>query len=217
MKYSIVLSTTGTRRTLSASLANFLWFTKREDIELIVGTNNPNFQDFQSDNFKLVCHPEHRVCWSDAIDASTGEFIANVDDDLKLAKDYFTQMDSWFKDPTLDMVQPTLVDAEGYIVLRKHFRSYTISAFRRTLLEDSGMDYDGRGSRWMDNNIPFVEWAWNNASVILAEQAYAVHYGYPTPHGVDSTMTPYGKELTFLEQWRLENHYERINLNEILP
>jgi hypothetical protein len=46
---------------------------------------------------------------------------------------------------------------------------------------------------------------------------YAVHYGYPTEHGVDSSMTPYGNKLGFLEEWRKENNYERIPLESILP
>jgi len=221
LKYSIVLSTTGTRLTLEASVNNFEHFTRtRNDTELIIGTNNPSLEQSwvtKPSNAKIVCRPDHRVCWSDAIDASSGEFIVNVDDDLKLATDYLTTADHFFADSTLQMIQPTLLDAEGYVCLRKHYRSYTISVFRRILIEELGMDYDGRGSRWPENNIPFVEATWEKASVAVAMNMYAVHYGYPTHHGIDSTIAPYGNRLDFLEEWRKENNYERISLETILP
>jgi len=226
MKYSFILSTLGKRETIDECLNNFNSFIQnRRDTELVIATTNP---DFSSDigrvyYFKRPENARRYFLWRQAADLANGEIVVKVDDDVKLSRNFLDRCDEFFARQETVIVQPTLVDADGYVILSKYVRSYTIFAVRRRLVRKFNLGTH----MWCDTE--FVEairrhYRFRRHRVIFDNESYALHYGYPGKSGIDiradnrkrdSSLKWGGRFDEWISKQKSMNNYRTINLKEI--
>lgn len=217
IKYSFILSTVGKRETLHECLNNFNWFVEsRHDTELVIATTRP---DLTTDigrlyYFKLPKKNEQYFLWRQAAEKATGEIVIKVDDDVKLSKNFLDRCDKFFAQQETMMVQPALVDAEGYVILSEYIRTYAIAALRRRLVGKFNLG----SRRWSD--IEFIETIRKRYpnNVIFDNESYALHYGYPVKGGIDALIAPYNQNRGRFDSWiikqRAANNHKSILLDE---
>lgn len=215
LKYSLILSTVGVRETMDECLSNFNWFVqKRRDTELVIGTTRP---DFTTDMgrvyyFKQPIWLRKFFMYRQAAELASGEIVIFVADDLKLSKNFLDRCDGFFAHPETMMVQPALVDAEGFVILSEYIRSYTVGAVRRRLVKELNL------GTHMSDDTEFVEKVRREYQVIFDNDSYALHYGYPVKGGVDAMIRPYNRNRARFDDWihnqRLLNNHRMINLKE---
>ena len=226
MKYSFILSTLGRREVIDECLGNFNSFIQnRRDTELVIATTNPNFS---SDigrvyYFKRPENVEKYFLWRQAADLANGEIVVKVDDDVKLSRNFLDRCDKFFDREETVMVQPVLVDADGYVILSKYIRSYTIASLRRRLIGKFNLGTH----MWCDTE--FVEairrhYRFRRGRVIFDNESYALHYGYPGISGIDTTADNRKRNSSLkwggrFDEWvskqKSMNNYRAINLKEI--
>jgi hypothetical protein len=149
--------------------------------------------------------------WRHASDLATGEYVVKMDDDIKFSKNFLDNCDRFF-DAGKVLVQPTLVDAEGYILLSHYISSYTISAFRREFVKLFDLGFH----RYSDANLVDNLVREYGGKSVFDHDSYCLHYGYPVPGGVDSTQIKYRENLTQFRDWvedcRRKNNFKRVDL-----
>jgi hypothetical protein len=152
--------------------------------------------------------------WRQAAENANGEIVIKVDDDVKLSKNFLDRCDEFFANQETMMVQPALVDAEGYIILNEHIRTYTISALRRRLVRKFNLGYQRR------SDIEFIETVMKHYpnQVIFDNESFALHYGYLVKGGIDSLIAQYNRNRGHFDAWiikqRAANNHKSILLNE---
>ena len=217
IKYSFILSTVGKRETLQECLNNFNWFVEnRHDTELVIATTSPDFTTNigRVYHFKQPKANEMYFLWRQAAENANGEIVIKVDDDVKLSKNFLDRCDEFFANQETMMVQPALVDAEGYIILNEHIRTYTISALRRRLVRKFNLGYQRR------SDIEFIETVMKHYpnQVIFDNESFALHYGYLVKGGIDSLIAQYNRNRGHFDAWiikqRAANNHKSILLNE---
>ena len=226
MKYSFTLSTLGKRDTLNECLGNFNWFVQnRQDAELVIATTNP---DFRSDigrvyYFKRPENMKRYFLWRQAADLANGEIAVKVDDDIKLSRNFLDRCDEFFARPETVMLQPALVDADGYVILSKYIRTYAIFAVRRELVRK----FNFGSQMWCDTE--FVEsirkhCRFRPRRIIFDDESYALHYGYPGISRVDrspdnrkrdSSQKWGGRFDAWIRKQKSMNNYRTISLKEV--
>lgn len=226
IRYSFILSTLGKRPAIYDCLSNFNSFIQnRHDTELVIATTNPKFSSHVGKVYYFT-KPENvdkYFLWRQASDLATGEIAVKVDDDVKLSRNFLDRCDDFFARQETVMVQPALVDADGYLILSKYVRSYAIFAVRRSLVQEFNL-----GTHlWCDTE--FVEairrrYRFSRRRIIFDNESYALHYGYPGKSRIDTTADNRKRESSLkwggrFDEWiskqKSINNYRTINLKEI--
>lgn len=180
----------------------------------MIATTSP---DFTTDvgivyHFNRPSNTEKYFMWRQAADRANGEIVIIVSDDVKLSKNFLNRCDTFFAHQETAMVQPTLVDAEGYIILNEYIRSYTVAAVGRRLIGKFNL---GR-HMWSDTELVETIRKHYPDRVIFDDKSYALHYGYPVKGGIDAVIKPYNQNRASFDDWvskqRSMNNYTSIPL-----
>ena len=224
LKYSFILSTLGKRDCIGECLSNFNSFVqKRRDTELVIATTN---SDFSSDvgrvhYFERPDKGKDYFLWRQAADLAIGEIVIKVDDDVKFSKNFLDRCDEFFARQETVMVQPAVVDADGYVILTKYIKTYTIGALRRRLIREFDL------GTYFAADVEFIEairrrYRFRRYRVIFDNDSYILHYGYPgTQSRVDVEADNRKLDLSLkwegrFDQWiskqKSKNNYRTIDL-----
>jgi glycosyltransferase involved in cell wall biosynthesis len=227
MKYSILLSTIGERETLRKCLNNFQSFLSRPDIELVVATTN---SDFKLEGLGRVIYVERPkkvrkrffiwrraarspyFMWRQAADASEGDWVVIVADDLLLSKNFFDRADHVTRKET-KVFQPCLLDPQGYVVCGEYFRSYTCAAVRRELVYDFNLTSDPYGdTEWLHSIHKSCNLR-NSYEYFFDSESFCWHLGYPIEGGTDSVTYRWNVNK-WIKRQRLKFGNRRIDTKE---
>jgi hypothetical protein len=213
MKYSILLSTIGKRETLQKCINNFQSFLNRQDVEFVVATAN---SDFKLEGLGRVIHVEkpkkkHSVwrrparnlyfMWRQAADASHGDWVVVVADDLLLSRNFFERADHVIRKET-KVFQPTLLDPQGYVVCGEYFRTYTCAAVRRELVYDFNLTTDIWGdTKWLHAIHKSCD-LHNPYEYFFDSESFCWHLGYHIEGGVPPVIAQWDATSWIMDQRR---------------